>query len=415
MVYLVRKLRTLPILRRFKIVIITDRTDLQDQLSRTAVLTGEKPKVARNVKQLENHLKEPGAALVFGMIQKFRGEDEPADETLEAIAKNLNSSEEILVLIDEAHRSHTSTLHANLMAALPNCAKIGFTGTPIERDTKQTTRQIFGSFIDTYNIRESQTDKTTLPILYEGLEARVTLSEGDSLDRLFEVIFQDKTPQERAQIRAKYATKAQVCEAKNLIEAKARDMLRHYIERVLPGKFKAQIVASSRFAAVRYQAALVKAQQEFIQQLEFQAPILRSLDLNQLEALDPATRFLAQALPYLDLIRRLEFATVISASSDDDPSWAKWTDKSEHEQYIEHFKKPLEHSDPKEQDGLAILIVKNMLLVGFDAPIEQTLYLDRSMKEYELLQAIARVNRVYRTHLGSFGGELKSKINAVFQ
>jgi type I restriction enzyme R subunit len=178
-------------------------------------------------------------------------------------------------------------------------------------------------------------------------------------------------------------------EARELIKAKARNMLRHYIERILPGGFKAQVVASTRLAAVRYQEAFVEAQHALVQQLQSRAAILASLDPEALESLDAETRFLALAFPHLDTIRRLEFATVISSDKNDDPSWKKWTDKSQQETHIERFKKPLD------QDSLAILTVKSMLLTGFDAPLEQVLYLDRGMKEYELLQAIARVNRVY--------------------
>jgi type I restriction enzyme R subunit len=400
MVYLVRKLRTIPELRRFKVVIVTDRTDLEKQLSDTAALTNEPLRRARKVSKLEQLLAQPGADLIFGMIQKFRGGEDSEDgleeeEQIESMQKNLNPSEDILVLIDEAHRSHNSSLHANLMVALPNCVKIGFTGTPIEKGKKKTTRQIFGSFIDTYNIRQSQDDRVTLPILYEGLEARGSVTQGDSLDQLFEVIFQDKTPQERAQIKARYATKSQVCEAQEMIRVKARDMLRHYIGRILPDGFKAQVVASSRLAAVRYQSALNEARQELVQQLEARAPILSSLDTDNLESLDVDTRFLVQALPHLETIRHLEFAAVISGSKEDSPAWNQWTDKNQQGIHIDRFKKPLRHSDPKEGDSLAILIVKSMLLTGFDAPLEQALYLDRGMKEYELLQAIARVNRVY--------------------
>ncbi len=104
-----------------------------------------------------------------------------------------------------------------------------------------------------------------MPILYEGLEARGAVTSGDDLDQLFEIIFQDKTPEERAQIKAKYATKTQVSEARELIKAKARNMLRHYIERILPGGFKAQVVASTRLAAVRYQEAFVEAQHALLQ------------------------------------------------------------------------------------------------------------------------------------------------------
>jgi len=390
MVYLIRKIRTIPALRRFKIVVVTDRTDLEKQLSDTAVLTGEPLQRAKKVKKLEEYLKQRGAGLVFGMIQKFKGgEDSEEEEQIEAIEKNLNPSEDILVLIDEAHRSHASSLHANLLEALPNCVRIGFTGTPIETSARTNTRRIFGSFIDQYNIRQSQADGVTLPILYEGLEARGAVTSGDDLDQLFEIIFQDKTPEERAQIKAKYATKTQVSEARELIKAKARNMLRHYIEHILPGGFKAQVVASTRLAAVRYQEAFVEAQQALVQQLQSRAAILASLDPEALESLDAETRFLALAFPHLDTIRRLEFATVISSDKNDDPSWKKWTDKSQQETHIEKFKKPLD------QDSLAILTVKSMLLTGFDAPLEQVLYLDRGMKEYELLQAIARVNRVY--------------------
>jgi type I restriction enzyme R subunit len=275
------------------------------------------------------------------------------------------------------------------LTALPNCARIGFTGTPIVQSAKKTTKQIFGDFIDQYNIRQSQEDKVTLPILYEGLEARGAVTQGDDLDKLFELVFQDKTPEERAQIKAKYATKTQVCEARELIKAKAKNMLRHYCGRILPGGFKAQVVASTRRAAVRYQEAFLEAQRELVQQLETRAPILQSFDIEALENLDSETRFLAQALPHLETIRSLEFAAVISADKDDDPNWKKWTDKSQQDINIAKFK------DPLAKNSLAILIVKSMLLTGFDAPLEQVLYLDRGMKEYELLQAIARVNRVH--------------------
>jgi type I restriction enzyme R subunit len=199
---------------------------------------------------------------------------------------------------------YTPATSSTSCETLPNCVRIGFTGTPIETNAKRTTRRIFGSFIDQYNIR-------------------------------------------------------------------------------------AQVVASTRLAAVRYQEAFVEAQHALVQQLQSRAAILASLDPDALESLDAETRFLALAFLHLDTIRRLEFATVISSDKNDDPSWKKWTDKSQQETHIERFKKPFE------QDSLAILTVKSMLLTGFDAPLEQVLYLDRTLREYELLQAIARVNRVY--------------------
>jgi type I restriction enzyme R subunit len=243
--------------------------------------------------------------------------------------------------------------------------------------------------IDEYNILQSQKDKVTLPIIYEGLEARGAVTQGNDLDQLFAVIFADKTPEERSQIKAKYATKTQVAEARELIKAKAKNMLRHYLERIAPGGFKAQVVAPTRLAAVRYQQAFVEAKKELVQELENRAVILQNITPETLENLDADNQFYAQALPHLEMIRKLEFAAVISGDKSDDNSWKQWTDKTQQDKHIEQFKKPLA------EDSLAFLIVKNMLLTGFNAPLEQVLYLDRNLKEYELLQAIARVNRVY--------------------
>ncbi|MGI0480546.1 type I restriction endonuclease subunit R [Geminocystis sp. CENA526] len=393
MVYLVKKIRTTPALRRFKIVVITDRTDLEKQLAESAVLTGEPMQKAKNVRQLERLLAQEGSGLVFGMIQKFRGdtdtEEENSNNNQISISNNLNPSEDILVFIDEAHRSHTNTLHLNLSQALPNCAKIGFTGTPIVKSAKKTSSQIFGSYIDQYTIKDSQEDGVTLPIYYEGIEARAKVKQGDDLDQIFDLIFQDKSEAEKAVIKQKYANKNQVLEATEIIEAKAKDMLKHYISHILPNGFKAQIAVSSRSASIKYYEALNKAQQQLIEELEKRATILKEIDMSSIETLDETTQFLALAYQHLDTIKRLEFAPVISGSKDDPPSWQKWTNESNQETHRNRFKKPLD------QDGLAFLIVKSMLLTGFNAPLEQVLYLDRTIKEHELLQAIARVNRTH--------------------
>src|SRR5690606_28716005 len=153
-----------------------------------------------------------------------------------------NESEEILVLVDEAHRGHTNTLHANLRRALPNAAMIGFTGTPILIGERQKTHQIFGGFIDRYTIKQSEADKMTVPILYEGRTADAEVADGRTLDQLFEDMFRDRTPAELEAIRRKYATKGNVLEAPKLIAAKARDMFRHYVGAILPNGFKAQVV-----------------------------------------------------------------------------------------------------------------------------------------------------------------------------
>src|SRR6266704_3724375 len=248
MVFLVRKMRSLTELRRFKVVVVTDRKDLQRQLSETAALTGETVKVARTTAKLKELLAEKGPGVVFAMIQKYRErdletgpEDEEGDEEgIQDLAADvgrlpiLNEDKSILVMVDEAHRSHSSALHASLLRALPNCARIGFTGTPIIMGAKKRTHEIFGDFIDRYTLQESERDGATVPILYEGRTAEATVAEGRTLDEVFEDLFEERTPDELEKIKHKYATRGHVMEAPALIRGKARDMLRHYVENVLP-------------------------------------------------------------------------------------------------------------------------------------------------------------------------------------
>lgn len=392
MMYLIRKMRSDPDLRSFKVVMVTDRRDLQKQLAETANLTGEPLTVAKNIPELVKALRTEGAGLVFGMIQKFQNTQEERSAAAQ-IAKNLNESERVLVMVDEAHRSHASDLHANLMASLPNCAKIGFTGTPILKGKKKRTAEIFGPFIDTYTIRESQADGATLPILYEGRTAAGVVTKSDTLNKLFDNLFKEHTEEERAQLRAKYATQERIFEAPKLIAEKAQDMLRHYVGQVLPGGFKAQIVASSRLAAVRYVAAFETAKKKLVEELEGLDEGLLGLDLDD-EAIDPEEAFLIRAHPHLERVRALEFAAVISHGHNDEDVYNEWTDKAKQDARIERFKKPFpKKAGDTDGDNLAFLVVKNMLLTGFNAPVEQVLYLDRNIREHDLLQAVARVNR----------------------
>jgi type I restriction enzyme, R subunit len=402
MVFLVRAMRSDPTLRAFKVVIVTDRTDLEKQLSETAKLSGEGVQRARRTNKLKMILTEKGPALVFAMIQKYRDSDSAGmretrmagDDKNEALGV-LNTDETIVILVDEAHRSQTSTLHANLMAALPNAAKVGFTGTPIMREGKKRTDAIFGSFIDKYTIRQAEHDGAVVPIFYEGRTAKGAVAGGSDLDELFEDMFIEHTAEEVEKLKARYATTSAVLEAPKLIAAKARSMLWHYVSTVMPGGFKAQLSATSRLATVRYREALIAARDDLVAQIEALPEYLvsgaadGSLDIDRL---DRRKQVLIRALPHLDLIRILDFVPVISSSNNDDPTWAPWTDKARQDAVIAEFKKPLgsagEHASP-----IAFLLVRTMLLTGFDAPVEQVLYLDRFIQDAELLQAIARVNR----------------------
>ena len=391
MVFLIRAMRSHPDLRRFKIVLVTDRTDLQTQLGDTAALTGETVKVARSAAEVRELLRQPGPGVVMAMIQKYRDEAGGTDEGLsgEEAFGTLNESESILVMVDEAHRSQASMLHANLMNAVPNAARIGFTGTPIIMGKRKRTLEIFGGYLDRYTLAESEADGSTVPIFYEGRTADAAVVGASKMDDLFYRWFFDLTDSQRETLQKKYATAQQVLEAPELIAAKAKDILRHYISTVMPDGFKGMVVATSRKACLRYYEALNAARDELVVELDQRRGDLLG---RPGDPLDPEESFIRAAAGQVDLIRALQFAPVISADHNDPPEYAEWTDKLRQQARIASFKLPLGHGG-ENRSPLALLVVKSMLLTGFDVPQAQAIYLDRMIQEAELLQAVARVNR----------------------
>lgn len=393
MVFMIRKMRTDLALRKFKVIMVTDRRDLQRQLSETATLSGDVVEMATSNGSLKKLAQRKGPGLVFATIQKYRTDEEVAEVTKGPAFEVLNEDETIVVVVDEAHRTQAGDLHANLMAALPNCARIGFTGTPIIMGEKKRTTQIFGEFIDKYTIREAEADGATVPVLYEGRTAEGAVKDGATLDGLFEDMFCDRTDEELEAIRKKYATKGNILEAPALIAEKARDMLRHYVTNLLPNGYKAQVVAYSRTAVVRYQAAFLVARDELMAEAAALSDHDKEMGDEELCSKPAVLQAQVQAWRYRDALEKIEFAAIMSGGNNDDTSWKQWTEGSAQETRIKRFKKPLFHKDATKSDPLAFLIVKSMLLTGFDAPIEGVMYLDRSIREAELLQAIARVNR----------------------
>lgn len=431
MVFLVRKMRMLRGLKKFKVVVVTDRRDLEGQLRETARLSGETLRPDDRDASLRESatartqriLREETPDIVLAMLQKYQevgkreaadkvsmtvlrkekkpGRDEPVVEREVTFEESihfeefptLNESEEILVLVDEAHRSHSRALHRNLRKALPNAAIIGFTGTPILSHEKVETREIFGEFIDKYLLEDAELDGATVPILYEGRTADGLVKDAPGLDQLFEDLFRDYSPEELAVIKAKYGTEGDVLEAPLLIEQKARDMMRHYAGVVLPEGFKAQVVATSRQAAATYRQKLEDARDELAAALEALPPEVLALPDGEVEKLEPGQRFLVRTHPQLRKLRALEIAAVFSGDHNDPESWREWADKGKQEERIRRFKRRLAPEMTDKTDPLAMLVVNNMLLTGFDAPVEQVLYLDRKIVAHDLLQAIARVNR----------------------
>ena len=393
MVFMIRKMRTDLKLRKFKVIVVTDRRDLQDQLRETAALSKDSSEQATSVESLKKLARRRGAGLIFATIQKHRSGESVAEVTKGPAFEVLNEDESILVLVDEAHRTHAGGLHANLLAAMPNCARIGFTGTPIIMGAKKRTTQIFGEFIDKYTIKESEADGATVPVLYEGRTAKGMVKDGATLDGLFEDMFCERTDEESEMIRKKYATKGRILEAPKLIEEKARDMLRHYVTNLLPNGHKAQVVAYSRVAVVRYHAAFLKAREDLVTEAKALSDYEKEMDDEVLCTMSSRLQARVQAWRCLEMLSQIEFAAIISGDNNDKPSWKKWTDSSAQKTLIRRFKKPLSEKGSSKTDPLTFLIVTSMLLTGFDAPVEGVLYLDRPIKEAELLQAVARVNR----------------------
>ncbi|MEO3807059.1 HsdR family type I site-specific deoxyribonuclease [Nonomuraea sp. B1E8] len=383
MTFLVRRLRSLDGLAHYKVVVVTDRTQLQDQLTETMALSNEKVDVAKNTARAKTLLGRKGPGLVFVMIQKNQGGQ--LKDRMEL--GEINTDESIVVLIDEVHRSHTAALGANLRQAMPNAARIGFTGTPImkKRGQRKTSVELFGPFIDTYRLREAEEDGVIVPILYEGIKVKGALQNGQDMDELFEEEFEELTDEERLQLQARWATKGNVSAARKLVDVKAKHMLRHYVDKVLPEGFKAQVVAYDRETTVRYREALMEARDELVRDIEKLPPHLLT---RAIEELKPRQAQLVKAHKQLELLKRMDFVPVISkGDTEHEDRYAEWTDEAKQKTRIEGFTRPFGEND------IAFVIVKSMLLTGFDAPIEQVMYLDRKLEMHDLLQAVARVNR----------------------
>lgn len=343
MVMLAVKMRRDPVLQQYKLVFITDRTQLDSQLSNTFRATqNETICNAGTVAELKTLLSRDSSDIVTAMVQKFQEAEAQGDFT------DLNTSDKIIVLADEAHRTQFGNLAATINAALPNAPKIGFTGTPLLKNQKMD--KAFGGYIDEYKINEAVEDGATVRIIYEGRQVQTEVV-GSSLDALFEEYFKDYSDKDKREIKKKYGVERAVREAPARIRWVCLDLLKHYREKIQPDGFKGMIVVGSRYAATLFKQTLD----------ELGAP--------------PSE-------------------VIISGNHNDEARYTPYTNSAHQKKVIENFTKPIGTGEG--QNPIAFLIVKDMLLTGFDAPIAQVMYIDRSLKEHTLMQAIARVNRTYK-------------------
>lgn len=375
MVFFSGKLIIEPRMENPTLVILTDRNDLDEQLHETFTncqqLLRQEPQKAESRRELRQLLKVASGGIVFTTIQKFmpmptdivQSENEnvvnePRVEYIGTDIQALSERKNIVVIADEAHRSQYDFIDGfakHLRDALPNATFIGFTGTPIET-TDKNTQAVFGNYVDIYDIQQAVNDKATVPIFYESRLAKVHFNEDEkvSLDEQFEELTEGEELSNRQQMRAKWTRLEAIVGNPNRLQKIAEDLVYHFEQRnaVLDGK--AMIVCMSRRICVELYEAIIKIR-----------PWWHSDDDDKGTIKVIMTGSSSDALNMQPHIRNKPRRKAIG----------------------DRLKNP--------NDPLKLVIVRDMWLTGFDAPCLHTLYVDKPMRGHNLMQAIARVNRVF--------------------
>lgn len=338
------------------IVVLTDRNDLDQQLFETfgncEQLIRQKPKQAENRDDLKDKLSVASGGVVFTTIQKFL----PENTTL--TYPKLSDRRNIVVIADEAHRSQYDFIDGyakHMRDALPNASFIGFTGTPIEKEDKNTTA-VFGDYIHVYDIQQAVEDGATVKIYYESRLAKIELSETDQkvLDQRVEEVTEDDELTEKQKRFAKWASKEAVVGSEQRLKQIALDLVTHFENRTSAAEGKGMIVCMSRRICVALHNEITKIRPHWHDSADDKGAI----------------------------------KVIMTGSASDPLDWQEHIRNKPRRKSIGDRLK-----DPK--DPLKLVIVRDMWLTGFDAPCLHTLYIDKPMNGHNLMQAIARVNRVF--------------------
>ena len=350
-----------PMMENPTIVVLTDRNDLDDQLfgtfSRCKDLLGQPPTQAGNRADLRAKLAVESGSVVFTTIQKFFPE-EKGDGMPE-----LSGRRNIVVIADEAHRSQYDFIDGyarHMRDALPNASFIGFTGTPIELKDANT-RAVFGDYISVYDIERAVEDKATVPIYYESRLARLALDEAEwpKIDPDFEEATEGEEVERKEKLKTKWAQLEAVVGSPHRLQLIARDIVSHFDRRLEAIDGKAMIVCMSRRICIDLYRELIRLRPEWHRE-------------NDAEG---------------------EIKVVMTGSASDPPDWQPLIrNKKRREILAKRFRDP--------GDPLRVVLVRDMWLTGFDAPSLHTMYVDKPMRGHGLMQAIARVNRVFRDKPG---------------
>lgn len=357
-----------PAMQNPTLVMLTDRNDLDDQLfgqfQRCADILGQTPVQADTREQLRGLLAVASGGVIFTTIQKFmpdRGEKVP----------ELTPRRNVIVIADEAHRSQYDLIDGlarHMRDALPNATFIGFTGTPIEK-TDANTRAIFGDYISIYDIQRAVADQSTVPIYYESRIAKLGLnaSELPTIDAEFDEITEGQEQTRKEKLKTKWAALEALVGDPKRVALIAADLVAHFEKRLEAMDGKAMVVCMSRRICVDLHNALIKLRPEWA-----------SAEGDDSEA---------------EKSKACVVKVVMTGSADDGPEWQQHIrNKDKRRKLANRFK------DSK--DPFRIVIVRDMWLTGFDAPCLHTMYADKPMQGHGLMQAIARVNRVFRDKPG---------------
>ncbi|POB13852.1 type I restriction endonuclease subunit R [Halobacteriovorax sp. DA5] len=352
MVMMAKALTLEPSIKNPRVILVTDRVDLDDQIWKTFKACGKDVEKASSGKNLLKLIEDGKADIITTVIDKFESASKEKDFKSE--------SHNIFVLVDESHRSQYGVSHAKMVNIFPKACYLGFTGTPLLKKEKTTAKK-FGGFIHKYTMNQAVKDGAVVPLLYEG---RMSELRGDKaqLDRWFERITDGLTDKQKADLKNKFKREEELLKADQRLMEIAYDIREHFLANYKGTGFKGQLACSSKQDAVRYKKYFADFKDIKVDVI-ISAPDTREEHSDIDESDVPEVQ-----LFWKDMMNRYGNET----------------------KYTENIIKAFKYSDEPE-----ILIVVDKLLTGFDAPKNSVLYIDKRLKDHNILQAIARVNRVF--------------------
>ncbi len=351
MVMLAQLIVSEPSIRNPKLILVTDRLELDEQILDTFKKCGKLVQQATTGRHLIELLYDKDDAIVTTTVQKFETAVKQADPF---------TSPEIFVLVDEGHRSHYGNFNINMQRAFPNACFVAFTGTPLLKNEERNTAKRFGGLIDIYAINDAVADGAVVPLFYEGRHNVMDVN-AKPLDDYFNIVSEGVTDYGKVNAKRKFSGRSKIVQSSSFIENTAKDIFFHFRDNIQHTGFKGQLVAPTKLAAIRYREAF-RALGKVSAEVLISPPDEKEGDEEAFDETD-------------DLVKKF---------------WAVMMDRYGNPA---RYEKALV-ANFKKKDKPEIIIVVDKLLTGFDAPVNKVLYLTRPLKEHTLLQAIARVNRL---------------------